>query len=66
MAELDILLVPFFEDAFATLNEGEQTMFASLLEEEDPILWEWFSERSKPPGAEMLALVQRILKRVRP
>ncbi|MBC8476229.1 MAG: succinate dehydrogenase assembly factor 2 [Gammaproteobacteria bacterium] len=66
MAELDILLVPFFEDAFEALEAGQQTTFIGLLEEEDPVLWEWFSERSRPPGSEMLALVQLILKRVRP
>jgi antitoxin CptB len=61
-----MLLVPFFEDAFETLDEGQQTTFIGLLEEEDPVLWEWFSERSQPPGSETLALVQLILKRVRP
>lgn len=66
MAELDLLLVPFFENAFADLAESQQHTFISLLDEEDPVLWEWFSERTEPPGPATQALVQFMLNRVRP
>jgi len=66
MAELDLLLVPFFEDAFTDLAENQKRTFVSLLAEEDPVLWEWFSERAEPSDSATQALVQFMLTRVRP
>ena len=66
MAELDILFVPFFEEVFSFLSEARQQVFVQILTEEDPELWEWFSERSKPLDPDYLDLVTLILRRLHP
>ena len=66
MAELDVLFVPFFEEAFADLAEPMQQVYARMLDEEDPELWAWFSEQTVPQDPEYKALVDLMLARVRP
>ena len=66
MAELDILFIPFFDDVFPFLSETRQNAFVRLLTEEDPELWEWFSERAMPQDPAYLDLVTLILGRVQP
>ena len=66
MAELDILFIPFFDDVFPFLSETRQNAFVRLLTEEDPELWEWFSERAMPEDPEYLDLVTVILGRLQP
>jgi antitoxin CptB len=66
MAELDILFIPFFDDVFPFLSEIRQNAFVRLLTEEDPELWEWFSERATPQDPEYLDLVTVMLGRLQP
>ena len=66
MAELDILFIPFFDDVFPFLSETRQNAFVRLLTEEDPELWEWFSERAMPQDPEYLDLVTVMLGRLQP
>jgi len=66
MAELDILFIPFFEEVFPFLSETRQNAFVRMLTEEDPELWEWFSERAMPEDPEYLDLVTVILGRLQP
>ena len=66
MLELDLLLLPFFDEVFAELQSDEQQAFIKLLEQEDPILWDWFSRKSESDDPELAALVERILNRVQP
>lgn len=66
MLELDLLLLPFFDEVFAELESDEQQAFIKLLEQEDPILWDWFSRKSESDDPELAALVERILNRVQP
>ena len=66
MLELDLLLLPFFDEVFAELESNEQQAFIKLLEQEDPILWDWFSRKSESDDPELAALVARILDRVQP
>ena len=66
MLELDLLLLPFFDEVFAELESDEQQAFIKLLEQEDPILWDWFSRKSESDAPELAALVERILDRVQP
>ena len=66
MLELDLLLLPFFDEVFAELESNEQQAFIKLLEQEDPILWDWFSRKSESDDPELAALVERILDRVQP
>ena len=66
MLELDLLLLPFFDEVFAELESNEQQAFIKLLEQEDPILWDWFSRKSESDDPELAALVERMLDRVQP
>ena len=66
MLELDLLLLPFFDEVFAELESDEQQAFIKLLEQEDPILWDWFSRKSESDDPELAALVERMLDRVQP
>jgi antitoxin CptB len=60
MLELDLILVPFFEQCFRDLSEADQQIFIRLLEEEDTDLFAWFLGRGEPEDPELASIVQRI------
>jgi len=66
MLELDLLLLPFFDEVFRDLPEPIQRNFVTLLEQDDPDLLMWFSNKSRPDDPALANLVQMILDRVRP
>lgn len=66
MLELDVLLVPFMQEAFADLQEEDQTRFVKLLDCEDQDLFLWFMQRSEPEDGDMKRIVSIILERVQP
>ena len=66
MRELDLLLVPFFDEAFDGLPASTQDVYVRLLEQDDPDLLFWFSEKGVPKDPELAALVRHILDRVQP
>lgn len=41
MLELDIILQRFFEKQYLSLSDEDKNLFARLLEQEDPILFDW-------------------------
>ncbi len=61
LLELDLLLVPFVERELASLSDTEQDDFERLLEEDDPLLLEWFERRAEPRDEGLRRLVERIL-----
>ena len=66
MLELDLLLLPFFDEVFRDLPDSEQQSFVRLLEQDDPDLLEWFSRNGESDDPELQALVEKILDRVQP
>jgi antitoxin CptB len=66
MLELDLLLQPFFDEVFRDLPYENQLTFVKLLEQDDPDLLMWFSNKAVPDDQEMADLVEMILKRVQP
>jgi len=66
MLELDLLLLPFFDEVFHSLPGPEQEVFIRLLEQEDQDLLRWFLRNGQAYDAELQAMVERVLKRVRP
>lgn len=65
MLELDLLLLPYVERHFWRSTPEEQALFHSVLEEDDPVLFEWFHGRNLPAGdAPRLRLIERIRGRV--
>ena len=66
MLELDLLLLPYFDEVFRSLPEDQQHVFVRLLEQDDPDLLQWFSRNGQSDDEEMQAIVERILDRVQP
>ncbi len=66
LLELDLLLLPFFDEMFHELEPDQQQTFVDMLEEAEPDLLMWFSRKAVPENKQMAALVEFILKRVQP
>jgi antitoxin CptB len=65
MLELDVLFLPFVEQAFDDLEDGEKLVFERLLTCDDPDLFAWFMGHQKCEDPDLAAMVQRVLKRVK-
>jgi antitoxin CptB len=65
MLELDVLFMPFVEEAFDSLSVQQQAIFQRLLTEEDPDLFAWFMGHKKCQDEQLNAMVELILDRVR-
>jgi antitoxin CptB len=65
MLELDLILVPFFEQCFRDLSQQDQQCFIRLLEEEDTDLFAWFLGRGLPEDEELAAIVSLVHKHAR-
>ena len=66
MLELDVLFVPFVEEAFRDLEVADQDRFVKLLACEDQDLFVWFMQREVPKDPDLARIVNIILKRVQP
>lgn len=64
MLELDLLLVPFFEEMYEKLPVKQQQTFVKLLEQDDPDLLAWFSHKGRPEDRDLADMVDLILDRV--
>lgn len=60
LRELDLLLLPFVEEVYPTLDAEAQTAYHRLLEEEDTELLLWVTGRAEPLDPAVHALVARI------
>lgn len=65
MLELDVLFMPFVEEAFADLSESQQFTFERLLTCDDPDLFAWFMGHKKCTDPELAGMVEHILGRVK-
>jgi len=65
MLELDVLLVPFAEEAYADLSDDDQQRYRDLLECEDPDLFTWFMEHIVPDDADMARIVELVREHAR-
>lgn len=65
MLELDVLFMPFVEEAYDSLSNEQQQTFERLLECQDPELFAWFMGHEKCEDQELNAMVQFILQRVK-
>tara|TARA_B110000503_G_scaffold73340_1_gene113293 strand:- start:4258 stop:4476 length:219 start_codon:yes stop_codon:yes gene_type:complete len=61
MLELDLILAPFVEDVYDSLEEDDKLRFEVLLKSEDQTLFMWFMQREEPTDPNM----QRILQIIR-
>ncbi|XPF93651.1 succinate dehydrogenase assembly factor 2 [Colwellia sp. RE-S-Sl-9] len=65
MLELDVLLLPFVDEAYDDLSEENKVIFERLLVCQDPELFAWFMGHEKCEDSELNSLVQLILNRVK-
>ena len=65
MLELDVLLLPFVDEAYDELCEENKAIFERLLVCQDPELFAWFMGHEKCEDSELNSLVQLILNRVK-
>ena len=65
MLELDVLFMPFVEDAWDNVSEHQKGVGDRLLEGDDPELFAWFMGHEECKDEELNAMVQLILKRVK-
>ncbi|GAB3489305.1 FAD assembly factor SdhE [Marinomonas epiphytica] len=66
MLELDVLLEPFLEDVFETLEEDDKKRFNKLVLCEDQEIFPWFMQREVPEDPDLARIVNIILTRVQP
>ena len=60
MLELDLLLLPFVTEAFASLGQREQGLYEELLRREDQQLYAWLVSGSEAAEAKFASLIQKI------
>jgi len=65
MLELDVLLVPFVDEAFEQLPAEDRARYKALLDEEDTDLFAWFLERVEPEDDDLKRIVNLVLEHAR-
>ncbi len=57
MLELDLVLMPFLENVYPTLEQADKERYWLLLEEQDQDLFAWFMRRNDPANPELQRIV---------
>jgi antitoxin CptB len=65
MLELDVLFMPFVEEAYDHLSDKDKQIFERLLTCQDPELFAWFMGHETCEDEELNKMVQFILNRVK-
>ncbi len=60
MLELDVILIPFLEEHFETLEQNEQHLFSQLLTADDPDLYTWLMGYGKSDNEQFNLMIQII------
>ncbi|MBG2875065.1 MULTISPECIES: FAD assembly factor SdhE [Proteus] len=63
MRELDISIMPFFENEYDTLSDNDKALFVRLLECADPDLFNWLMNHGRPDDDELYYMVKLIQDR---
>ncbi|KAE8176213.1 FAD assembly factor SdhE [Photobacterium carnosum] len=61
MLELDVLVMPFFEECFDDLSEQQQRDFISLLTCDDPDLFKWMMQHGRSDNVAYAMMVDKIV-----
>ncbi|MGR6439716.1 FAD assembly factor SdhE [Proteus mirabilis] len=65
MRELDISIMPFFENEYDTLSDDDKRLFVRLLECADPDLFNWLMNHGRPDDENLYYMVKLIQERNR-
>lgn len=57
MLELDLVLLPFLENIYQTLDQEDKERYWKLLECEDQDMFAWFLRREDPEDPDLLRIV---------
>lgn len=60
MLELDLILMPFLEKVYPSLEQSDKERYWKLLEEQDQDLFAWFLRRENPINPELQRIVDII------
>lgn len=60
MLELDLFLIPFYENQFENLNTLDKKNFIQLLEENDVNLYQWLMGYAHSDNADFVRIIQII------
>lgn len=63
MLELDLILLRFVDSHYQHLNKEQQQLFAQLLDEQDPQLFQWLLRKEIPADKDLAAMVKLINSR---
>ena len=61
MLELDLLLVPFANEAYESLSVEDKRLYRDFLAEEDQDLWSWLMRRAEPSEPRFHDIIEQIL-----
>lgn len=64
MLELDVILMPFLEHHFDSLDEAQQLIFSALLEQADPDLYSWLMGYDKSENEELQSMVTIVRSKI--
>lgn len=62
MLELDLILIPFFDQYYQTLNTSMQEAFVKLLDHNDQELYYWLVKDEEPAKTSLKEIIHLILK----
>lgn len=63
MWELDLILMPFFENHFHSLTDDQRATFVELVSNEDQDLLKWLTGEAEPGDATLAMIVELIRER---
>ncbi|WP_445928817.1 FAD assembly factor SdhE [Marinimicrobium sp. C2-29] len=58
MLELDLILLPFLDNVYPTLEQADKESYWKLLEMEDQDMYAWFLSRQNPEDPELQRIVE--------
>lgn len=61
MLELDVVIMPFYEECFDSLSESDQKDFVSLLECDDPDLFNWVMKHGRSDDEKLANMIDKII-----
>lgn len=65
MLELDLILLPFLDNIYETLEQEDKERYWRLLDSEDQDMFGWFLRREDPEDTDLQRIVQ-IIRDTRP
>lgn len=66
MLELDVLLEPFLDEIYLTLEDEDKQRFQKLIACEDQEIFPWFMQKEVPEDPDLARIVDIIVTRVQP